>query len=58
MSELDAKEIVVTPEMIEAGMRALRNSGAVEFDELVNEPLMERIINSVLDARRDRHLRR
>ncbi len=40
----DSGEIEITPGMIEAGLRVLRNSGVLEYDDAVNERLMRTIL--------------
>jgi len=40
----DQDEVVITPAMVAAGLRVLRESGALEYENLVDETLMRRIL--------------
>lgn len=42
---LNAEEIEITPEMIEAGVRALRTSGLLEYPSLANEAQVRALLN-------------
>lgn len=44
-------EIEITPEMVQAGLRALRASGVLEYENLVDENLMRRVLWLALAAR-------
>jgi hypothetical protein len=41
----------ITDAMTAAALRVLRNSGALEYEYLVNETLMRRVLKAALDAR-------
>lgn len=37
-------DVEITPKMVEAGLRVLRDSGVLEYENLVDESLMRRIL--------------
>jgi len=47
-SALKNKEIEITPQMVDAGIRVLRDSGVLEFDGLANDLLMRDILRAAL----------
>ena len=47
-------DVEITPAMIAAGLRVLRNSGALEYEMLVDELLVERVLSAALGARPNR----